>query len=209
MNINELNKIHPINIEARVGEVEADGTFEEILNAVLEGKIEPIVNNAGDIIGGSYNMPATDLVEDNINQIRFERRYWGKPLMTWMEKSLQLKVDPKVEVYGIKEVVEDGDDIKVVLNNNEEIVVSEKMEYHNDHEDDLPDEIYLHEDLNMEHPSDASQREIRKAVKNTYGYFLARSYNVEDNLHYDRDAEDWVLKDIEWGRKASDNELDY
>ena len=217
MNINDLNKIHPINIEARVGEVEADGTFKEILNAVLEGKIEPIVNNVGDIIGGSYNMPATDLVEDNINQIRFERRYWGKPLMSWMEKSLQLKVDSKVEVYGIKEVVEDGDDIKVILNNDEEIEISKKVNYNYDddeNENSLPEEIYLYRDLEIEDgiPSIMafnSARDIRKAVKNTYGYFLAKSYDVEKNLDYDEKSDDWILKNVQWGRKASENELDY
>lgn len=215
MNINDLNKIKTVNLDQRVGEVKPDGTFKELFDAVMDNTLIPLVDNAGNILGGSFSMPAKDLVEDNINRVRFEMRYATKPLMVWFYKALELKVNPEVQVYGIKEIVEngeDGGDVKVVLNNGKELVISEVINYSNcadddyaDEEDNLPTTIYLEEDLDID--PDLPTREIRRLIKNEYGYFLARDYNLQAHVDYD-DDHGWALYNVKWGRKARENELD-
>lgn len=206
MNINEINKVRAININQLVGEVKADGTFKEILDAVMEGKIVPLINDRGDIIGGSYNMPAKDLIEDNVNKIRFERRYAFKPIMSWVCKALEIMVKPETQVYGIQEVREEGDDISVILSNGEVIVVSEAAHEDapaDDGDGELPTRVCL-DDYDLD-PLD-SDRAIKRVLKKEFGHFLAKGFNVTDNLHWDDDA-GWVLIDIKWGRKASASEL--
>lgn len=213
MNINNLNQIKTVNLDQRVGEVKADGTFKELFDAVMDNILIPLVDNAGNILGGSFSMPAKDLVEDNINRVRFEMRYATKPLMSWFYKALELKVNPEVQVYGVKEIVENGEDVKVVLNNGKELVVSEAMDYPDsmhgpdstNEEDNLPTTIYLEEDLDID--PDLPTREIRRLIKNEYGYFLARDYNLQAHVDYD-DDHGWALYNVRWGRKARENELD-
>lgn len=207
MNINDLNQIKSVNLDQRVGEVKADGTFKELFDAVMDNTLIPLVDNAGNILGGSFSMPAKDLIEDNINHVRFERRYATKPLMSWFYKALELKVNPEVQIYGVKEIVENGEDVKVILNNGKEIVVSEAINYSNyaDEEDILPTTIYLEEDLDID--PDLPTREIRRLIKNEYGYFLARDYDLQNHMDYD-DDHGWALYNVSWGRKARENELD-
>lgn len=201
MNINEFNPIKSINIEAAMNTETGTGTFKEILDKVYSDEIRPLVMNDGTIVGISYDAHTSNHIEDNLEQVKFERRYAGKDVMTWVLKALELKaINAKV-----KNVIEQGDDVKVVLEDGTEITVSEGYNYDMDYdrddyhydEEDLPEEEEIpYDEIDID--GDVS-KQVRDWLRNTYDHYLAKGCDLDIECN-DDDAIVYV-NNIEWGRK--------
>ena len=165
MNLNELNVIKSINVEAPVAGVKAGtGTFMNILDKVYCGDIVPLTTNSGDIVGMSYDAHAENRIEDNIAEMKFQKQYAGLPIMEWVLAALRLKATNT----AIDEVIENGLDVKVVTYNGEEIIITEAPKYgdYNSYKEELPDNIELSfRELNIDIYDDWSVDEIKEAVK--------------------------------------------
>lgn len=194
MNINELNRINPINIEAAMNGVErGSGTFKEILDNVMDNIIVPLVDNSGMIVGMSFDTHAESIVQDCIEQMKFEMRYSCKPVMEWVLKSLELKADRKV----ISEVIENDEGIKVVTETGEviEIETYAQTPVYNRVENALPSEVYIEEDTIENYSMDAVKKHLRK----TYGHYLS-GFDGDPTLELTDDGKLHVTN-ISWGRK--------
>lgn len=206
MNINELNRIQTINIDKELESVEAgSGTFKEILDKVYDNSIIPIVNNSGEIIGISNSMPVTNIIEDNIEMSKFEKRYRGKDVMKYVLKSLELKA----RNARIEEVVENEDKIIVFLCGGDEVVIEEKIRpetYYGGHDEELPEDLdiepdelgYTEEEI-REEDLDILERKIKDYLRREYGHYLSG----KDPSPRIEVADDGYIEvyDIKWGRK--------
>ena len=204
MNINEFNPIKSINIEAAMNTETGTGTFKEILDKVYSDEIRPLVMNDGTIVGISYDAHTSNHIEDNLEQVKFERRYAGKDVMTWVLKALELKA----KNAKVKTVTEQGDDVKVVLEDGTEIVVSEHYSYNDDYdayedEDEvLPDEEEIpYDEIDLDDTDDDEKisKAVRDWLRNTYDHYLAKGCDLD--IECDDDAEVIYVSNIEWGRK--------
>lgn len=194
MRASDFYRIKSINVDQCFEEADySAGTFREILEAVYTGKIRPLVNNWGNVVGISYDAGSHDMVEDNIAQRIFERRYAGKPVMKWAEEAFKL-----YEAWvDISQVQEDGDEIAVIARDGERIQISGygPKPYRQDPE--LPETV----DISANEISAVEDKEIKKYLRNTYNHYLAKGCNIcyesatKDNLDYIH------VSDIRWGRK--------
>lgn len=209
MNINELNRVSVINLDKELENVEiGSGTFSEILDKVYAKEIIPITNNNGDIIGMSVNSKVTDLVADNIEKEKFARRYCGKDIMNWTLKALDLYAKGK----EICDVIEKGDDIKVLCEGGEEIVIQEKyVPSTTSYREELPEEVEtsieeICEDMDIE-MSDYSHDIVKMWLREKYDHYLAGGYNgmeIFENYENEDEVEERVpviISNIKWGRK--------
>lgn len=196
MYINELNRITTVNIEAAVaGTQRGSGTFKEILDNVMADVIVPIVNNAGMIIGMSFNTKTDNIVQDNIEQKKFEIRYCCKPVMEWVLKSLELKADRKV----IAEVIEDETGIKVVTDQGEVIEIETYRSVTNPYREPtitLPSEV----DIPMTAVPDDDMKAVKSYLRNTYGHYLS-GVDEDPTITVDEEQECLHVTNIHWGRK--------
>ena len=197
MNINELNRIRTINIEEKIANVEAgSGTYREILDKVMANEIIPIVSNSGMIVGISYDSKVDNLIDDNIAQIAFEKRYRGKDVMGYVLSALKLKANGS----EIADVQEDASGIRVILTSGEVIVVAEYRT-----PVARPEPVALPESLDIPLEQFGTEEDVNiKAVKsylrNKYDHYLSGDYADPD---IELDAENGVIKitNIHWGRK--------
>lgn len=195
MNINELNRITTINIEAAVENVErGSGTFKEILDNVMSNIIVPLVNNAGTIIGISFNTATDNIIQDNIEQRKFEMRYCCKPVMAWVLKALQIKADGKV----VAEVIENDEGIKVVTDQGEVIEIeSYARQYHAASPTiTLPSEV----DIPMSEVPEDDMKAVKKYLRDTYGHYLS-GFDDDPTVTVDEEQECLHVTNISWGRK--------
>lgn len=201
MNINELNPIKTVNIEAAMKTETGTGTFKEILDKVYSDEIRPLVMNDGTIVGISYDAKTTNHIDDNLEQVKFERRYAGKDVMKYVLEALKLKA----RNAKINTVNEQGDDIKVVLDDGEVVTISESYNYDMDYDRDnydydeeyLPDsEEILYDDIDLD--GDIS-KQVRDWLRNTYDHYLAKGCDLD--IECNDDDEIIYVNNIEWGRK--------
>lgn len=200
-NINQYNRIKTINVEERVADVAAgSGTYREILDKVMANEIIPIVDGSGMIVGISYDSKVTNLIEDNIAQVAFEKRYRGINVMNYVLSALELKANNA----DIADVQEDAQGIRVVLTSGEVVTIVERptpaptSNCCGEHAA-LPEEVELTaDDLNLGCVEDATIADVKKYLRDTYDHYLSGQHEDPDI-----NAEDNVLKvsNIHWGRK--------
>lgn len=193
MNINELNRIKVVNIEEAVAGVErGSGTFKEILDNVMSGVIIPLIDNAGRIIGMNFDTKVENLIQDSIEQRKFEIRYCCKPIMAWVMKALQLKADGKV----IAEVIDNEEGIKVVTNTGEVIDI-ETYHIPNTREtapaEELPSEVEIPY-------GEAEEATINAYLRNKYNHYLSGKHEAP-TVEFDDENEVIKVSNIHWGRK--------
>lgn len=194
MNINEFNKIKAINIDAEIrGTIPNSGTFKEILDNVMSEVIIPIVNDAGTIIGMSFNTNTDNIIKDCIEQRKFQIRYSGKNVMGWVLKSLMLKADGK----RISEVIENDEGIKVITDLGEIIDIEAAYQPRSRAAaEELPSEVEIaKEDLRTDIPMLMA---VKDYLRNTYNHYL--SGFAEDPTIEEREDIVYVTN-IRWGRK--------
>lgn len=196
MYINELNRINTINIEAAVAGTErGSGTFKEILDNVMSNVIVPLTINNGMIVGMSFDTHCGSVVEDCIEQRKFEIRYSSKPIMDWVLKALELKADRKV----ISEVIENEEGIKVVTDQGEVIEIESYAVRNVSHAAptiELPSEV----DIDCEQLESSDMKEVKKYLRNTYGHYLS-GFDGDPNIEVDEDENVVHVSNISWGRK--------
>jgi len=198
--MNIKNLVKSINIEASAASVVAgSGTFKNILDRVYDRTMCPLINNNGDILGFSYNT-GLDNIQDNIEKEKFKRAYIGKPVMYWFEKCLELSYSKPI----IAKVIEDGDDIRVIANDGEEIIISKpykQPEFETyTYKEPLPDTVMIE----LDDIQDISFSTVRNYLRRKYGYCLARGIQPDININNDIVE----VTNIEWGRKLTQAELD-
>lgn len=200
-NINQYNRIKTINVEERVAEVAAgSGTYKEILDKVMANEIIPIVDGSGMIVGISYDSKVTNLIEDNIAQVAFEKRYRGINVMNYVLSALELKANNA----DIADVQEDEQGIRVVLASGEVVTIVERPTPASTNNccgerAALPEEVELTaDDLNLGCVEDATIADVKKYLRDTYDHYLSGQHEDPDI-----NAEENVLKvsNIHWGRK--------
>ena len=197
MNINELNRIKVVNIEEATAGVErGTGTFKEILDNVMSGVIIPLVDNAGRIVGINFDSKVDNLIQDSIEQRKFEIRYCCKPVMAWCLKSLQLKADGKV----IEEVIENEEGIKVVTNTGE--VIDIETYYIPNTKEPAAERVTLPEDVEIPYSEcDAEDEDdVITYLRNTYDHYLSGKHE-KPTIDFDDEAEVIKVTNIHWGRK--------
>lgn len=197
MNINELNRIHTVNIEEKIADVVAgSGTYREILDKVMCDEILPIVSSSGMIVGISYDSKVNNLIDDNIAQVAFEKRYRGKDVMRYVMSALKLKATNA----QIAEVQEDASGVRVILENGEVITVEERC-----HPECVERQPAVELPSSVEIPleafgteEDVTPRAIKAYLRNQYDHYLSGDYVDPDIV-----MEDGVIKvtNIHWGRK--------
>ena len=201
MNINELNRIKTINVDEKVADVVAgSGTYREILDKVMANEIIPIVNSYGTIVGISYDSKVNNLIEDNIAQVAFQKRYSGINVMHYVMTALEIKANGST----VAEVQEDADGVRVILSNGEIITIVERptaapISESRSERVALPEEVELTvNDLNLGSIEDATIADVKKYLRDTYDHYLSGQHEDPDI-----NAEDTVLKvsNIHWGRK--------
>lgn len=198
MNINELNRIKVVNIEEAVAGVErGTGTFKEILDNVMSGVIIPLIDNAGHIVGINFDSKVDNLIQDSIEQRKFEMRYCCKPVMAWCLKALQLKADGKV----IEEVIENEEGIKVVTNTGE--VIDIETYYIPNVKEPAAPRVELPSEVDIaasEIRGDDVMKEIKKYLRNTYNHYLS-GFAGDPIVNASEDGETYHVTNINWGRK--------
>jgi hypothetical protein len=200
MNINHYNPIKSINVEAPMTNVEyGSGTYRELVEKVLDGTIDALVNNAGEIVGINYNSGKVG-AEDSIAQMVFSRRYSGKDVMNAVLTAFEMKVART----SIAEIEEDGSYARIVDTDGNVHTIGHKYEEpsYNNYDEDLPDEVEIPlEDLEDE---TATLSHVRNYLKREYEHCLARGVQpdiyVEDDIAY--------VSGIEWGRPLSESEIE-
>lgn len=200
MNINELNRIKVVNIEEALAGVErGTGTFKEILDNVMSGVIIPLIDNAGRIVGINFDSKVDNLIQDSIEQRKFEMRYCCKPVMAWCLKALQLKADGKV----IAEVIENEEGIKVVTDAGEVIDI-ETYYIPNAKETaaprvELPSEVEIpYADCEAYDIED--EESVISYLRNKYDHYLSGKHE-KPTIEYNDEAEVVKVTNIHWGRK--------
>lgn len=203
MNINEFNRIKTINVEERVADVVAGtGTFKEICDKVYADEIIPIVNGAGMIVGLSYDSKVTTLVEDNIAQVAFEKRYRGIDVMGYTMKALELKADRK----RIQEIQEDAEGIRVICEGGEVIVITERRKVENPYEVpriELPSDVEITYDEADSYGIEEGPEEdkmVLRYLRNAYDHYLSGAHPAP-TIEYDDEARLVKVSNIHWGRK--------
>lgn len=199
MNINELNRIKTVNVDAAVeGVVAGSGTYKEILDKVMANEIIPIVTNSGTIVGISYDSKVENLIDDNIAQVAFEKRYRGINVMRYVLSALELKANGA----KIADVQEDGDGIRVILENGEVVSVVERM-----HREPAAPQVALPSEAEIpysEYRPDEDEEKAKKAVlailRNKYDHYLSGEYQAPD-VTFDAENEVTKVTNIHWGRK--------
>lgn len=196
MNINELNRIKTVNIEEAVAGVErGTGTFKEILDNVMSGVIIPLIDNAGRIVGMNFDTKVDNLIQDSIEQRKFEIRYCCKPVMAWVMKSLQLKADGKV----IAEVIDNEEGIKVVTDAGEVIDI-ETYYIPNTREaapaEELPSEL----DIATGSLEEVNLANVKKYLRDTYNRYLS-GFAGDPTIEVSEDGANVHVSNIYWGRK--------
>lgn len=204
MNINELNRIKTVNVEEKVAEVVAgSGTFKEILDKVMANEILPIVSNSGNIVGISYDSKVSNLIDDNIAQVAFEKRYQGIDVMSYVLTALKLKADNA----QIAEVQEDEEGIRVILNNGEVVVVRSYAQASEDRPakvvEELPSEVEITYDEADSHSIEEGPEEDKmtlKYLRDKYNHYLSGAHPAP-TIEYDDEARLIKVSNIHWGRK--------
>lgn len=201
MNINDLNPIKTVNIESAMNTAYGTGTFKEILDKVYADEIRPLVMNSGEIVGISYDAKTSNHIDDNLEQMKFERRYAGKPVMEYVLKALECKA----KNIKVRDIIENEDSVKVIAENGEEIVVVDNG-YNYDYDEDnyygeeLPDEVEIpYDELGIENEDDLDEEEVKKWLRENYDHYLARGCELD--IEADDYDEYVVVSNIEWGRK--------
>lgn len=204
MNINELNRINPINVEAETDKARANsGTFKEILDKVYDGSIRPLINNSGEIIGISYDAGAATIVEDNIAERVFAKRYANLPVMEWTLAALKMRADGKV-IAEVTESEEDG--IYVTFESGEVEVIQEsrKRRSYEDEDDEsyeddsAPDSVEIPYS-ELENPY--SEKAIKAYLRDTYNRYLSGTATKQFDAEPDDEDEIVKITNIAWGRK--------
>lgn len=202
MNINELNVIKSINIDAAMENVEiGTGTFKNILDKVYANEIIPLTTNSGMIVGISYDAKTDSIVNDNIEQMKFEKAYAGKPVMSWVLAALDLKARRVV----IDEIEEDGEDIAVITAEGERITITESVKKSTSYsyDSDLPEDVEIsYDDLNIygDEPMCWIESAVKNYLRQTYDHYLSGKDAAPD-IELDEDEEYILVRNIHWGRK--------
>lgn len=196
MNINELNRIKVVNIEEATAGVErGTGTFKEILDNVMSGVIIPLVDNAGRIVGINFDSKVDNLIQDSIEQRKFEIRYCCKPVMAWCLNALQLKADGKV----IEEVIENEEGIKVVTNTGE--VIDIETYYVPKARETAPaEELPTELDIAADSLEEVNLANVKKYLRDTYDRYLS-GFAGDPTIEVSEDGANVHVSNIYWGRK--------
>lgn len=197
MNINELNRVRTINIDEQVADVVAgSGTYREIHEKVFSRDIIPIQDNYGNIIGISYDSKVTNLIDDNIAQVAFEKRYRGINVMRYVLTALQLLATNA----NVAEIQEDEMGERVVLANGEVIIVRERHVAPAVRERlELPNAVEITAaDLDVDNLEGVTIADVKRYLREKYDHYLSGNYEDPDMA-----VEDDVIKvtNIYWGRK--------
>ena len=198
-NINEFNRIKTVNVEERTAEVVAgSGTYKEILDKVMADEIIPIVSPSGAIVGISYDSKVTNLIDDNIAQVAFEKRYRGINVMSYVMSALELKANNAV----IADVQEDAAGIRVILENGEVVTVVEKpvrAAQAAREAEVLPSEVEIpYAEVNSRGIAD--EKGVRALLREKYNHYLSGECPAPE-IEFD-DANNVVkVTGIHWGRK--------
>lgn len=202
-NINEFNRIKTINVEERTSEVVAgSGTYKEILDKVMANEIIPIVSPSGVIVGISYDSKVTNLIDDNIAQVAFEKRYRGINVMGYVMSALELKATNA----RIAEVQEDATGIRVILENGEVVTVVEKpvrVAQAEREAEVLPSEVEITYDEADNYGIEEGPEEDKmtlKYLRDKYDHYLSGAHPAP-TIEYDDEARLVKVRNIHWGRK--------
>lgn len=202
-NINEFNRIKTINVEERTAEVVAgSGTYKEILDKVMANEIIPIVSPSGAIVGISYDSKVTNLIDDNIAQVAFEKRYRGIDVMGYVMSALELKANNA----SIAEVQEDAEGIRVILENGEAVIIkqyAQRPAATSEVPVPLPSEVEITYDEADNYGIEEGPNEDKmtlKYLRDKYDHYLSGEYAAPD-IAYDDEAKVIKVTNIHWGRK--------
>lgn len=82
--LNAKTAVRTINVEEGVKRYSFDGTFKSLYESTKEDKVILLTNNAGDIVGISYDSGADSVIEDNFAGKAFTEAYASKPIMNYL-----------------------------------------------------------------------------------------------------------------------------
>lgn len=212
LNINNYFKM--INVENELKDIKAgEGTFNEFRDLIYAGKVVPICH----IIGISVDAGCNDIIRDNIEGMKFKRKYAGKPIMRWYEIIMQAKLEGRAkEAVSEPQYVNEED----YYYNDEQYGDDESDIYDYDNRDEfdfvdgLPTRVligretladYNEVDFNEIDINDKEKlkKQVKKYLREYYKHYLS---GLQDNMeiifrpHAD-DKYDLVVKNISWGRK--------
>lgn len=202
MNINYLNRIKFFNIEEKLSQETNPGTFKEILDMVYEDKIILLVDNAGNILGISVNTGCENILEDNVAQAIFEKRYCCCPVMPWVLKALECKAVGKV-ITDVTENSETGEVVITLSNGTTEVLIEGTSETSRNSDFETyatptsniridPEDLDSHIDV---------ETAIARYLRATYQRYLSKYADPQFIYEYDENENVYVVDDVKWGRR--------
>lgn len=200
MKANEVNLkgLQEINIEQELESVvPGSGTYADIEEAVNNKVISLLTDNDGNVVGISYNSGKTG-IEDAIEGMKFEKRFYGHDVLAYVYKALTGK-DIYEDEFGDKMMkkiyIDDGvdfDDIDIDDEEDFDDVFDEE-----DFDDALPTRL----ELDVEWlTGDINEKSIAKFLREEFGHYLSGK-EKPFNFQYDEGDNYVEVTDIKWGRK--------
>lgn len=233
--LNAKTAVRTINVEEGAKRYSFDGTFKSLYESTKEDKVILLTNNAGDIVGISYDSGADSIVEDNLAGRAFTEAYESKPIMDYLYMIVNLinagieptYINETTSAYGNVYVYSEEENVVIDLENGitriseyeeriselgfaDYIVAKEKSaeiededdescdEYEDDEEEEeeeLPEEVEI---AKAGLGYDASESNIKKYLRDNYGYYLAKGNELDIDEEGDGNV---YVGNIRWGRK--------
>lgn len=206
MNINDYRPNHINMNELRKQAPTYEGTFTEFASMYKDKKIIPVCDESGYVNGVWVEPGTSNLMLDTLASENFGKVYSHYTVMRWLEILVKLTAhgDAVAEIDEVKGVLTTSNG-EVIRFQEDRTPAEPESESTNETAEESDEGEGLPTIAQMDLPLGASDREIRKALKNKYGYFVARDCDLKVNLH---DNGDLWIENISWGRKASPSELD-
>lgn len=173
MKANEVNlkDLQEINIEQELESVvSGSGTYADIEEAVNNKVISLLTDNFGNVVGISYNSGKTG-IEDAVEGIKFEKRFYGHDVLAYVYKALTGK-----------DIYEDMFDDRCG-------------------EEDFGDKLPTRLDLDVEWlTGDIDEKSIAKFLREEFGHYLSGK-EKPFSFQYNEGDSCVKVTDIKWGRK--------
>ena len=182
-----------------------NGTFKQVYDLVLEGKMVSLTRD-GQVIG--VDVKAPEGYTDSEANYYYDKAYGYVKGTYYPLLAMQLFTANLIP----QEIVNDGtSNLKVrVLNNTwldmygDETTPPEPVETSQGESDEV-DEIRVDASYIDEEAED-TWKQIKHYLRKEYGRCLARDY--EPTFYYDDETDEYVVRNLRWGRKLSKSELD-
>ena len=201
MKANEVNLkgLQEINIEQELESVvPGSGTYADIEEAVNNKVISLLTDNFGNVVGISCNSGKTG-IEDAIEGMKFEKRFYGHDVLAYVYKALTGKdiyEDEFGDIDMMKKIyIDDGVDF-------DDIDIDDEEDFNDAFdEEDFDDALPTRLELDVEWlTGDINEKSIAKFLREEFGHYLSgkeKPFNFQYN-----EGDNYVeVTDIKWGRK--------